>query len=62
MGIYCAWTAKRVFPMLKDEEKLMIEIFGKIVSEKELEEYLNMEDETRQQELETYRDIVRSTR
>jgi len=48
--------------MLKDEEKLMIEIFGKIVSEKELEEYLNMEDETRQQELETYRDIVRSTR
>lgn len=44
------------------EEKLMVEIFGKAVSEKELYKYLNMEDELRQMELDTYKDILISTR
>jgi hypothetical protein len=48
--------------MLDDEKKLMLEIFGKIVTEKELEKYLEMEDEMRRQDYETRNDIINSTR
>ena len=44
--------------MPQDEIKLMLEIFGKIVSEKELNNYLDAEHEIRQQELETRQDIL----
>lgn len=39
----------------KEEEKLMLQIFGKIVSLKELDEWLEWEDQQRQLELETQR-------
>ena len=48
--------------MLDDERKLMLEIFGHLVSGKELEKYLDMEDEMRKQEYETRNDIINSTR
>jgi putative heme degradation protein len=39
----------------KEEKDLMIQIFGKIVSIKELDEWLEWEDQQRQLELETQR-------
>lgn len=44
--------------MPQGEANLMLEIFGKIVSEKKLDNYLAMEDEMREQETETQRDIA----
>ena len=44
--------------MPQDEIKLMFEIFGKIIPEKELNNYLALEDKMRQQELETRQDIL----
>lgn len=44
--------------MPQDEIKLMFEIFGKIIPEKELDSYLAMEDKMRQQEFETRQDIL----
>lgn len=44
--------------MSQDETKLMLQVFGKVVSEKELDNYLDAEHEIRQQELETRQDIL----